>query len=194
MNEPLGENELVLVRHAPVETPGRLFGRTDVPARLPPPDEIATLRALLASARTRVTSPALRCMQTANAIWGEDGQIVEVEALWEQDFGDWEGVKLKDLPDLGPLSGEELAAHAPPAGESFNSVCARAVPALLDLTARNPGPTVVVTHAGIVRACIADAIGSPARALRFEVACLSNSRFVPGDGRISIVKAINCQV
>ncbi len=192
--EPLGENELVLVRHAPVEVSGHLFGRTDVPARLQPMDEIASLKEFLSSARTRVTSPALRCKQTAHAIWGDDGSRLEVEALWEQDFGDWEGLKSTDLPDLGPLSGEELAAHAPPAGESFNSVCDRAVPALLDLCARHPGPTVVVAHAGIVRACIASAIGSPAQALRFEVACLSLSRFVPFEGQISVVKSINALV
>ena len=63
-----------------------------------------------------------------------------------------------------------LADHRPPGGESFADVCARVAPALAALPG---GRTAIVAHAGVARAALALALGSPGLGLAFEVAPLS---------------------
>lgn len=174
------ETDLLLIRHAPVTGTG-LCGRRDLPADCSASAALDGLRTMLARPEIRpartITSPALRCRQTAAALGlaplGEDAR------LWEQDFGDWEGAG--DLPDLGAMSPAALAAHRPPAGESFVDLCNRAQPALRDL-GRVGGRVAIVAHAGIVRAALALALGGPGPALSFEVAPLSLTwlRALPG--------------
>jgi alpha-ribazole phosphatase len=173
--------ELILIRHAPAlaggRLCGRLCGRTDVPADLGEAARLARLSGVLGVPDHLRVSPALRCRQTLDALWpGRSAQ--EDAALWEQDFGEWEGRALTDLPDLGPMSGAALAAHRPPGGESFADLCARAGPAI-DLAAACAGRVAVVAHAGVVRAALALALGDPAAALAFEVAPLSVTRLRP---------------
>lgn len=170
--------EIALIRHAPALDGGRMAGRRDVPCAAVPADVAAALRA---AARGRVlASPARRCVATAEAVFGGCGTDPR---LWEQDFGDWEGVAYADLPDLGPLSAEALAAHRPPGGESFADLCARVQPVLAALE----GPVAVVAHAGTVRAALALAVGVPG-ALAFQVAPLSLTRMVRGPGGWSVVE------
>ena len=172
--------ELILIRHAPADVEGRLCGRTDVPVRVDCLADLARLRDALGGARRRVASPALRCRQTVAALWPE-GPPAETDArLTEQDFGDWDGLALVDVPDLGPLAAEALATHRPPGGESFADLCARVGPALSALADRG-GVVAVVAHAGTVRAALALAVG-PAPALAFQVTPLSVTRLrrVPG--------------
>ncbi len=169
--------ELILIRHAPALAGGRLCGRTDVPADLGEPADIARLSGVLGVPDHLRVSPALRCRQTLGALWpGRPAQ--EDAALWEQDFGDWEGRAFSDLPDLGPLGGAALADHRPPGGESFADLCARVGPAI-DRAAANAGRVAIVAHAGIVRAALALALGEVATALAFEVAPLSVTRLRP---------------
>lgn len=174
--------ELVLIRHAPALTGGRLCGRTDVPADLSDAARIAALRAALGLPDHCHVSPALRCRQTLQALWPLASATPDA-ALWEQDFGAWDGCAYADLPDIGPLSGAALARHRPPAGESFEDLCQRATPALRRAAAL-PGTVAVVAHAGIVRAALALALGDAGAALAFDVAPLSVTRLrpLPGDG------------
>lgn len=157
---------LDLIRHAPALHGGRLAGRRDVAADCSDADALTWLRRAIGPGEV-LLSPALRCRQTAAAL-GLVGR--EDAALWEQDFGDWEGLEFAALPDLGPLSSEALAAHRPPGGESFDDICARVQPVLTDVLA----DSVVVAHAGVVRAALALVVG--ARALSFAVAPLSLTR------------------
>lgn len=165
--------ELILVRHAPALTQGRLCGRTDVPADCSDAARIAALRAAVGEPGRIVTSPALRCRQTCAALWPAVAAVAD-PALWEQDFGRWEGCATRDIPDLGPLSPDDLARHRPPGGESFADLCARVAPALARLA--DGGRVTVVAHAGTVRAALALALGAVAPALAFEVAPLSLTR------------------
>lgn len=175
---------LILIRHAPALHGGRLAGRSDVPADLSDGAALARLRAaldLLAPADV-VASPALRCVQTAAALW--PGRVPRFDArLREQDFGAWEGRELAALPDLGPLAPADLAAHRPPGGESFADLCARAAPALDELAGQG-GAVAVIVHAGVVRAALALALGSVPVALAFQVAPLSLTEVqaLPGGG------------
>ena len=168
----LAPTRLSLIRHAPALTEGRLAGRRDVAADCPDLAAIAALRAGLGAFDHLVVSPALRCVQTAQALWPAFAPNLVDPALWEQDFGDWEGLPFADLPDLGPLSTADLATHRPPNGESFADVCARAAPALIR-AADLGGHVVIVAHAGTARAALALAMGSVPAALTFQVAPLS---------------------
>jgi len=167
---------LLLIRHAPSEPQGRLYGRVDVPARIEGEPGIAALRELLGGVERRVSSPARRCRETATAIW-PDGPA-EVDArLWEQDFGAWDGKPFSEIPDVGPLPTEQLAAHRPPGGESFNDVVRRATPALREIAEANrEAPVAVIAHAGTIRAALALALGANGPALAFEIAPLSVTR------------------
>lgn len=166
--------ELILIRHAPALTGGRLCGRTDVAADCGDVRRIAALRAAVGTPDRIVTSPALRCRQTAAALWPACTGASSDAALWEQDFGAWEGVSHDALPDLGPLGPVDLADHRPPDGESFADLCARVAPALI--RAATGGRVAIVAHAGTVRAGLALALGSVPQALAFEVAPLSLTR------------------
>lgn len=176
--------DLVLIRHVPAETGGRLCGRTDVAAAIADPAALARMGAGLGPVARLVTSPARRCRETAAALF--PGRIAETDPrLWEQDFGAEDGIPLADLPDLGPLSREALAARRPPGGESFDDMAARVAPALAALAAGG-GTVAVVAHAGTVRAGLALALGSVPAALAFAVAPLSATRLRRSAGGWSV--------
>ena len=166
--------ELLLIRHAPSIPPGKLYGRTDVAADVTIPYDIAAIRQVADSIDRWISSPALRCRQTLKAIWEEDVHVKEDPRLWEQDFGEWEGLADKDIPDMGERAADVLAQHCPPGGESFVDVCHRVQPALLEAVAENGGARIaIVAHAGVVRAAIALSLKSPRLALSFEIQPLS---------------------
>jgi alpha-ribazole phosphatase len=181
----LSGTRLALIRHAPARHGGAMAGRRDVAADVSDAAQLAGLRARLDNLGVSrvVSSPALRCLQTARALWPETVRFQRDMRLWEQDFGAWEGVPFADLPDLGPMNSAELAAHRPPEGESFIDLCTRVTPALEDL-AQTGGHVAVIAHAGVIRAALALALDAPATALRFEVAPLSLTEIVhlPGHG------------
>lgn len=157
---------LWLVRHAPALTNGRIAGRRDVAADLTDTSQINALRQYLTTLRGAKiwSSPARRCQQTCTAL----GLTSEpVPDLWEQDFGLWEDIPATEIPDLGPLTPRELARYRPPDGESFDQMCARVCPVLVQAS----GPVVIVAHAGTARAAMSMVTG-PA-ALSFAIASLS---------------------
>ena len=166
--------ELILIRHAPALTGGRLCGRTDVDADLGDGTGARALARALGAVERVVASPARRCRQTAGALWPGLTPALDA-ALWEQDFGDWDGRPVADVPDLGPMTRADLARHRPPGGESFADVVARVTPAL---SALGPGMTVVVAHAGTIRAGLSMALRDPADALGVDIAPLSATRIV----------------
>ncbi len=184
----LSASELVLIRHAPARTDGRLCGRHDVPALLVDAQALARCRGALAGVRSVVTSPALRCRQTAKALFPRQ-ELAQDARLWEQDFGLEDGMLLADLPDLGVLSREALATRRPPQGESFADMAARAVPALNVWAdkAEAQGPVAIVAHAGTIRAALGSALGDIPAALAFEIAPLSITRLRCLPGTISII-------
>ncbi|PTV97231.1 alpha-ribazole phosphatase [Rhodobacter aestuarii] len=168
--------ELLLIRHAPAANGGCLAGRRDVPADLPEEAVIAATRAALGEEVQLVASPALRCQQTAAALFPNTTPSFD-ERLWEQDFGAWEGVPFKDLPDIGQMTREALAHHRPPGGESFADQCARVHPALTDLAGQG-GRIAVVAHAGVVRAALSLAMGHLASGLAFDISPFSVTKLL----------------
>ncbi|MGP6085451.1 histidine phosphatase family protein [Antarctobacter jejuensis] len=185
---PPDASELLLIRHAPADHGGRLCGRRDVPAILGDPAVWSPLKELVSGVTHHVCSPALRCVQTAFALW-PDGTPVLDDRLWEQDFGAHEGLPYSQVPDIGQLTAQELADHRPPRGESFADMVARHRQPLdaLARQARKDGPVAVVAHAGTVRSTLALALGSVPEALAFEIAPWSVTRFRAHETGLSVI-------
>lgn len=164
--------ELLLIRHAPALSAGKMAGRRDVDADCSATRAFAALGTVVGGYDHLIISPALRCAQTTAGLWPDQPNPTTDPRLWEQDFGAWEGMPYADLPDLGTLDGAALAQHRPPNGESFADLCARAAPALTEIAALG-GRVAIVAHAGIVRAALALALGNVACGLTFQIAPLS---------------------
>ncbi len=179
--------ELLFMRHAPVADASLMTGRRDVAATVPGADPMRKITAMFGAIDAVVSSPAMRCRQTAQAIF-PDRTIEFDERLWEQDFGEWEGIAYASLPDLGPLDRAELAAHRPLGGESFGDLTRRCRPALEEIAQRG-GRVLVVAHAGTIRAALSLALGDEAAGLAFEIAPLSLTRVKAlGEGHWSIAE------
>ncbi|TQS72905.1 histidine phosphatase family protein [Rhodobacteraceae bacterium] len=180
--------EFVLIRHAPVVSDGRVYGRRDLGADLS--DTAALLRMAEAVGDPGVlrTSPARRCQETAKALW--PALLADQDpALWEQSLGLWEGSDPASLPDLGPMSRLDLANHHPPSGESFSEMCHRTAPAFRPV--KGVTRVTIVAHAGTVRAALAYALGHVPPALAFEVRPLSITRIlILPDGQ-SVIHEVN---
>lgn len=185
---PLVPTQVLIIRHAPALSEGRMAGQRDVDADCTDLAAFAAVRAAVGQFDHLVISPAQRCVQTAATLWPNRAPNQIDPNLWEQNFGDWEDMPYADLPDLGPLTAQALADHRPPAGESFADVCARILPGLI-ATAALGGRVVIVAHAGTARAAIAHATGSIPAALAFQIAPLSLTNFdlFSPDGAWSVV-------
>jgi alpha-ribazole phosphatase len=176
---------LTLVRHTrPADGDGRCYGRTDIAlgpgfaaeadalaARLPRPDRI-------------VTSPLARCRRLADRLGARLHAPVAVDLDWREiDFGRWEGQPWSDLPrpELDAWAADLLHAR-PHGGESVALLLARIRRALARCRAA-PGRTLVVTHAGPIRAALFAAGGGAAawqRAVGFGEAVTLDAAGDPG--------------
>lgn len=185
----LGQTEIMLIRHAPALTEGRIAGRRDVAADCSDALAFAALRGAVGAVDHWRISPARRCVQTAAVLWPDLASLQDAR-LWEQDFGGWEGVPFAELPDLGVLSAAALAAHRPPQGESFLDVHARVVPALQEVRALC-GRVVIVAHAGVIRAALGWALGAAELGLAFQIAPLSLTTIVALPGGAFSIAGVN---
>ena len=144
---------LALVRHPPVVSGGRCYGRTDL---LPDPAEAVALAERLRPLAGLVwTSPARRCRDVAAAL----GPHQVDDRLAELDFGEWEG-RLWDGVPRPALDAWVLDPwrFAPPGGESGGALATR-VQAFH--RALPPGRHVVITHGGPLKVLRALARGKP---------------------------------
>jgi broad specificity phosphatase PhoE len=182
---------LLLVRHAPTDATRELAFPLDEPL-----DERARAQAALLAERLpkgceAVSSPALRCRQTASAA-GLDAQADP--ALAECDFGDWAGSSLAAVHEADPE-----AAHAwmtdpdssPHGGESLTAFAGR-VARWLDEQASRNGSAVAVTHGGVVRGALVHALGAPIKSFwQLDVSPLALTELHAHDGRWTITR-VNC--
>lgn len=149
---------IMLVRHTRTELgAGVCYGRLD--ARLAPSARQDIARCLDSIPRVRrvIASPARRCLALAAALAARDGLLVEVdERLRELDFGSWEGRAWKDIPrdEIDRWSRELLTAR-PGGGESVAELWERVRPFRAALGDPEAGDVAVVSHAGPIRALIA---------------------------------------
>ena len=173
---------LHLLRHGAPETPGLLLGRTDA---APTAGGLVTCLE-----RTRdldlaaIVSSDLHRAAAAAAFIGECRALpAQIDPRWrEVDFGAWDG--------LAPAQVDQQALaqfwadpdnHAPPRGERWSDLVARVDAALAQL---EPGPTLVVTHGGAMRAALEVLCGLDHRmgwAVDLPYAALLSIRVWPGE-------------
>jgi broad specificity phosphatase PhoE len=148
---------LLLVRHAST----RATRASAFPVDEPLDDAGRRAAGALAGALPRqcevLSSPAVRCRQTAQAA----GLSAELdEALAECDFGSWAGRALSDVEPGVARTWMADPGAAPHGGESLTAFAAR-VGRWVDAQARLDGPAVAITHAGVVKAAVVHALGAP---------------------------------
>jgi broad specificity phosphatase PhoE len=153
---------LLLVRHAEPEDDarGRCYGRLDVGLSARGRTHARRLSGLPCD--VVYTSPRRRARETAAAL----GDALVDERLRELDFGELEGRTFDEIalerPELYRRWMEEPTRVRFPGGESFDDLRTRACAALADIRAEHEGDVAaVVTHGGIVRAGLAEALGLP---------------------------------
>lgn len=151
---------LALFRHAETawSVQGRIQGRADIP--LSDAGRLALRqRGLLPECvgMTVVTSPLSRCVETA-ALLGAPRALREPR-LAEMRWGAWEGRMLADLRrDYGDAMAQNEARgldFRPEQGESPREVLGRVSEWLAELT----GPTLAITHRGVIRVIFSLASG-----------------------------------
>jgi broad specificity phosphatase PhoE len=175
---------LILVRHSLTESSntGRNLGQRSDPPLLPEGLDrarsaasaiAAELAALPHDELRLVTSPALRCRQTAEPIAAalrlEPASIDAQPDLREIDYGSWDGLTADECrrrdPELRQAWERDPYATRCPAGESGSDVAARAFPALdliEDWLAAGRGrATVVVSHNHVIRLWLTTLLGLP---------------------------------
>lgn len=148
--------------------------------------------------RAVVSSPARRCHDFARDVATAQLLDCTVDENWrELDFGGWE--------NLSPLdaAARDAAAHAdfvrdprrcpPPGGETLDALDARVGAALARLGEAARQPTLVITHAGAMRAVLAQVLGL-ADSHRMRIALTPASSFVVSwlDGKPPLLMALRC--
>lgn len=143
----------------------------------------AALAAALPKRCEVMSSPTLRCRQTAEAA-GLQASVDE--RLAECDFGRWAGTTLREVdPDDGRAWMLDPDA-APHGGESLRAFAAR-IAAWLDGQAGTDGTAAAITHAGVIKAAVVHAMNAPLAAFwRIDAAPLSVSELHAHDGRWTI--------
>lgn len=180
---------LLLVRHAATSATHRAAFATDEAIA---DDALGPARALsahLPACDAVLSSPALRCRQTAAAA-GLEPQLEP--ALAECDFGTWEGRSFAEIaanePRLveGWLGDPETAPHG---GESLRRFTERVCRWLAGVVRGDAGTTVAFTHAGVIKTAIVNALASPIEAFwRITAAPLSITEMHAHDGKWTVVR------
>ena len=142
---------IVALRHLPVRgAAGVCYGQHDWAADTDDIDAaLPEIRAQL-PAWPILSSPLQRCLRLASRVLTpQHGPLQVDDRLMEMHFGEWEMRRWTQI-ERGHLDAwsADIVGFAPPGGESFAQVIER-VSALVDgLT----GPSILVTHAGVIRA------------------------------------------
>ncbi len=168
------------MRHGAPQLPGLLLGHFDVPSEAHGVEQCVRRARTLEFERV-VTSDLSRARAPGAIIAAERKVEHHADARWrELYFGEWEGADPATLPPE-PLGAfwDDPDRHPPPRGERWGELCGRVEDALRTLTA----PTLVVTHAGAMRAALAALCGLDARqcwAVDLPYAAVLSLRVWPG--------------
>jgi broad specificity phosphatase PhoE len=176
---------LLLVRHAPTAATERGAFAADEPIV----DVAAAARVAvhLPPEGDTLSSPALRCRQTAAAV-GREPRLDP--ALAECDFGTWVGKAFTELdrPLIDAWLGDPTVA--PHGGESLSVFSARVVRWLQELADGDDGTVTAFTHGGVIRVAILHCLQAPLHAVwRLTAAPLSITELHGGPGGWTLVRA-----
>lgn len=151
---------LIVVRHGRTESnaAGLLLGHADPPLDAEGRDQAAAIGAALDHPDTVITSPLIRCRQTAEALGGP----VEVDDRWiELDYGEWDGRPVADVPADTWRAWRSDPDFRPPGGESLAALGRRVRAAGDDALERaREHDVVVVTHVSPIKAVVAWSLGA----------------------------------
>jgi broad specificity phosphatase PhoE len=182
---------LLLVRHAPTEATRELAFPLDEPLDERGREQAAQLAERLPKGCEAVSSPALRCRETARAAGLE---AVADPALAECDFGTWAGRSLAEVDAEDPAGARAWITDpdsSPHGGESLTAFAAR-IAVWLDDQTQAEGRAVAVTHGGVVKGALVHALGAPLTAFwQLDVAPLAVTELHAHDGRWTIAR-MNC--
>jgi alpha-ribazole phosphatase len=164
---------LYLIRHGEVEgaAAGRLLGRTDIPLSERGREQSRRLAEFLSTEQLEhvYCSDLRRARTMADIIAKRSHLEVQESSAWREiDMGEWEGSTFAALHDEAPRLVAQLfndpASFVYPHGESFGSFTAR-VRGELDqlLTTRDSSNIALITHGGVCRVIVGDALGMPAQ-------------------------------
>jgi broad specificity phosphatase PhoE len=148
--------EIILVRHGETDwnLQRRVQGHTDVPLNALGLEQAAALAASLEDVPLVAVyaSDLGRARDTAAAVAGRHGLEVIVDPdLREKHFGTWEGLTDIEINERFP----DAAQGAWGDGETSDDVATRVLEALRRISLRHePGPVLVVSHGGSVRAVL----------------------------------------
>jgi alpha-ribazole phosphatase len=152
---------IVLVRHTHPDVEGDVcYGRTDLDLAASFPDEALAVIATLQGCDVLITSPLQRCRMLATEIGSEFGVEPRIDdRVQEMDFGAWEGLRWSGIPgsELDQWAQDFLHAR-PHGGESVAMLRERSLAAIADYR-KNPLRHIIVTHAGVIKAVLADGDG-----------------------------------
>ena len=166
-------SRLVLIRHAePDESVrGRTYGRLDVPLSAAGREQAAAIAEALRDARLDAifASPLRRAIDTAAPLAEARGlTTIAHDGLRELDFGALEGLTFDEVarehPELYETWMTDPTAMRFPAGESFAELRERALAAADEVRSEHE-QAAIVTHGGVTRAILADALLMPERAI-----------------------------
>ncbi len=140
---------------------GRLQGRNDSDLTEEGINRAIRLRNKLEDVKFDLiySSPQKRALETANIIRGNrDAEITIHEALYEIDFGDWEGMKIPDIErefskEFHTFMAEPEKYH-PTKGESFVDLFKRVQEFLDEIKNLNNENILVVTHGATIKAML----------------------------------------
>lgn len=166
------------VRHGPTHAQV-LNGWSDVAADLSDASAVARLQQLLSKPAVLVSSDLQRARQTADLLAGS--RLADEPDLREGNHGDWEGKSFAEIalaePELSRQYWENPGDIAPPNGESWNQVAARAGRVVDRLNVPENREVIVVSHYGVILTAIQRAARISAKAaLAFEIEPLSVTR------------------
>jgi broad specificity phosphatase PhoE len=153
---------LLLVRHAATAATRRAEFPTDEPLDEHGVRDAGALASAVPSGCEVLASPARRCLQTAAAA----GLSATVEPrLAECDFGSWAGRSLQEIHAERPGDAERWMTDPgadPHGGESLQAFNERVV-GWLDEQRGGDGDLVAITHGGVVKAAVVNALDAPLR-------------------------------
>lgn len=164
--------DIYLIRHTRTAAePGLCYGQSDIALADSFPEEAQALQQKLPALTDNCkvfSSPLSRCRQLAELI---SRNVTTDDRLLEIDFGAWEGLRFDAIEaDVLQHWTDNFVHLPPPNGESFTDLCQRADSFWQDLLNHEAEQILVITHAGVIRALLAQLLKlPPANAFQFRV-------------------------
>jgi len=164
--------DIYLIRHTKTDAEkGLCYGQTDVALSRNFSDDALQVQKKLPELKTDCvvfSSPLTRCLQLAEKLSDQ----VKIDArLQELDFGDWENKYFNDVDTMVLKHwSDHFVEVGPPNGESFADLLRRTGSFWQELLMLEPEQVAVVTHAGVIRALLANILDlPPANAFQFRI-------------------------